>query len=186
MVIQNLNLIIMRIIVLLLVFISPFPLIAQTLFPEKEGKILYEEIYEVEVDKKDIYNKSKMYLVQSFRNAKNVIQIDDPDLGRIVTKGKLNVSFKGGESWSDFITQIDIKDNKFRVRVFDILTEMSVYDFQEVTTGEEKNKIVLKEMKSKLKRKFHELDIIAIDNDIKLFIAGLNVAVNSEDINDDF
>ena len=57
-------------------------------FPNKDGKINYSEVVNVDsVKKEELYNRAKHWLVETFNSAKDVIQIDDKENGEIVGKG---------------------------------------------------------------------------------------------------
>lgn len=114
-------------------FSIPNFLSAQTHFPRKEGKIVYEKVDSLEgFSKEQLFGFSKKWFADTFRNAKNVIQSEDFETGQLIGKGEtgiVNSEYKesGKLIWTDLITstykftiQIDIKDQKYRLRIYDI------------------------------------------------------------------
>jgi hypothetical protein len=106
--------------------IVPIFSFAQPQIPTKEGKAFYEEIDSLpSASKTDLYNKSKVWFVNTFNNANAVIQMDDKDAGIIMGKGI--TSFDAGNIMTGPIRQfinytinINLKDNKCRIQVYDI------------------------------------------------------------------
>lgn len=107
--------------------------------PYKEGRIVYEEIINVEnKSKSDLLVNAKQWFVDYFKSSKDVIQNEDKETGRIIGKGIL---FFYAKTWAmsfkidDKITiQIDCKDNKYRYRLYDIITSS---DYARDSTPEE-------------------------------------------------
>ncbi|MCC8426944.1 DUF4468 domain-containing protein [Mucilaginibacter sp. UR6-11] len=56
--------------------------------PIKDGHVVYEGIVEMPgKPKMDLYNNAKQWFVDCFKSAKDVIQNEDKDQGRIIGKG---------------------------------------------------------------------------------------------------
>nr|WP_294948474.1 DUF4468 domain-containing protein [uncultured Mucilaginibacter sp.] len=96
--------------------------------PLKDSSIVYEEIIQLDstYKKELIYKSVKTWFVNSFKNAKEVIQSEDFSSGRIIGKGSLYIETSAvigqyfGRNCS-FTIQVDIKDAKCRYRIFDLL-----------------------------------------------------------------
>jgi len=74
------------------------------------------------LSRSDIYTRLRTFVAIAFNSAKNVIQMDDKESGKIICKGIMNpilkyrlmgdtVKFKGNVK---FTLQIDVKENKYR------------------------------------------------------------------------
>lgn len=104
----------------ILFFLIPSLLKAQ--LPVKDGKVFYETIDTTSLNKEELYNVSKLWLANTFRDSKSVIEIDNKELGSIVGKG----NFEIGASWMltytvlqcRFNIKIDIKDLKYRIQLY--------------------------------------------------------------------
>lgn len=85
------------------------------------------------LDKAALYNKVYQSLVDIFVNAKNVMQMQDKETGIIVCKGLTEgaFSFSGGIILGNvsgienvvFTLKIQIRDNRYKVDIYDIVTE---------------------------------------------------------------
>lgn len=75
--------------------------------------------------KQELYIIAKSWIANSFKSAKDVIQLDDKESGRIILKGIFNLPVKG--VWTTlydyihFTATIDIKEGKYRI----LFTDMS-------------------------------------------------------------
>lgn len=88
------------------------------------GKITYSEIIKVDsVNSQELYLRAKVWFVHSFVSAKNVIQLDEKESGRIIGKGIFDVSDNNNHNsiiyvpitgTVDFTVEIQIKDEKYR------------------------------------------------------------------------
>ena len=112
----------------LLILLLIFPIISfsQPQMPLKEGKVFYEEIDSLSNGiKADLYNKSKVWFVNTFKSAKAVLQMDDKEAGNIMGKGLTgldigNVMTGSLRSYINYTININLKDNKYRIQVYDI------------------------------------------------------------------
>lgn len=95
--------------------------------PYKDGKIVYESIFEFTGQSKEsLHSFSRIAIADAFVNANYVVQADDDSAGVIVGKGtteyirdfknflKLPRRFK-------FSIRIDSKDGRVRIRIYDIV-----------------------------------------------------------------
>jgi len=97
----------------------------------QDSTILYEHVQDLgqKYSADNLYKTAKTWFVNTFKSSKDVIQSEDAVNGRIIGKGIINLSIKG---WlcnmgivgytCHFTIQIDVKNNKYRCRVYDIGT----------------------------------------------------------------
>lgn len=106
---------------------------SQPQMPIKEGRVFYEDVDSmINISKVDLYNKSKIWFVNTFNNAKAILQMEDKDAGIIMGKGV--AEFDAGNvltgTLRNFITytvNVNVKDNKYRIQIYDIsVTNQSV------------------------------------------------------------
>lgn len=114
----------MKIVLLAFLFI-PFSIKSQELLPVKEGKVVFEQIDSVSgISKNELYSRSKIWLAKEFNSAKAVTELDDKDAGQIIGKGNFvyYYSVLGSKTpWTcSFTIQIDCRDNKARIKFYDI------------------------------------------------------------------
>ena len=81
------------------------------------GKITYSEIIKVDsVNSQELYLRAKIWFVHSFVSAKNVIQLDEKELGRIIGKGLFDVTTslltKTDAGYVEFTVEIQVKDGR--------------------------------------------------------------------------
>lgn len=121
--------------------ILPNLLFGQSHFPRKDGKIVYEKVDSLKgFSKEKLYGFSKKWFADTFKNSKAVIQTEDFETGQIIGKGETyilspEVEVKG-IVFSDvvsgdyrFSVQLDIKDEKYRIRIYDISRIVRVAEY---------------------------------------------------------
>lgn len=87
--------------------------------PMQDGKIFYEHVYQDSgMTKNDLFIKSKDVFLRLFPDTKGVIQDEDKDNGIISGKGYYSVTF----GMTKFTLKILVKDNKYKVQMFDFYT----------------------------------------------------------------
>ena len=66
--------------------------------PKVEGKYEYTEVVQLDTTyKKDVlYKNSKLFFADAFKSAKDVLQYDDREEGKVIGKG--NLSIEGGQA----------------------------------------------------------------------------------------
>ncbi len=130
--------------IILLVFLPLF-VFSQTdttlnKLPYTEGKVVYEKVISINGVSKDvIYTTSKKWIVDSFLSSNtvkqiSVIQTEDKDFGQIIGKGykpifmeenpKPEQTMFGSLLNFYFFVQIDCKDEKFRIRFYDLKRDL--------------------------------------------------------------
>lgn len=155
-----------------LIFI-PALSIAQQQIPLKEGKAFYELIDSMpNVTKADLYNKSKVWFVNTFNSAKSVIQMDDKDAGVIMGKGLTgfdagNIMTGPIKQYINYTINIKLKDNKYRMQIYDIYVSdgmATAYTTEQLLKYPKMNK-------KKIER---------IDNNVQDLIAGFKAAISKK------
>ena len=108
--------------------------------PKVDGKYEYSEVVQLDSTyKKDmLYKNSKLFFADAFKSAKDIIQYDDRDEGKVIGKGNFNI--EGGqavflnyvtEKWIvNFSLELFSKDGKYRYRIYDFNIE-----FRRVASG---------------------------------------------------
>jgi len=106
--------------------------------PIRNGRINYTGIDSVAGASKDVlYLRAKSFLSTVFPNFKDVVKLDDKDLGKITVRGLFKTDAKGGnliKSYQEFyaITNIQVKDGKFKYEITDFIkpsSDIRVPDF---------------------------------------------------------
>jgi hypothetical protein len=112
----------MKTILLLILYVITLNCYSQAL-PTREGKVFYEQVDTATGTKAELYQKAKLWFANAFKDSKSVIQVDDKDNGQIVGKGNFDVPYKYGVNTSaqcNFTVKIDVKDNKYRLQIYNI------------------------------------------------------------------
>lgn len=92
-------------------------------FPENEyGEPEFSEIIDCSLTKGELFQNAKRWAVSTFYDYKEVLQFEEPELGRLIVKGIYkpetlgNVINKESEEFRFTIT-FDFKDNKYRYKI---------------------------------------------------------------------
>jgi len=74
------------------------------------------------ISKNDIYNSTSEWFVKDFSSAKDVIQLNDKETGKIIAKGAYHISptLMIGECWVNFTLTIMMKDGRFKYSFTDL------------------------------------------------------------------
>jgi hypothetical protein len=95
-----------------------------TLIPIKDSTIYYEDVVQVDSNIKsiDLYNKGREWFVETYFDAKSVLQLDDAAGGKMMGKGVYKYSFVNGINVSEitmrFILNLETKDGRYRYRIY--------------------------------------------------------------------
>ncbi|WP_159456082.1 DUF4468 domain-containing protein [Chitinophaga eiseniae] len=129
-----------RILLFIFMLISTRTVIAQTeadgnlgALPTLGGLIFYSGVDSVDgVKKDDLYNRAKSHLSTVFPNFKDVVKLDDKDLGKLVVRGMFTTTPKGNGiivSYIEFIatTTIMVKDGRYRFEISDFVHPVNSY-----------------------------------------------------------
>ena len=132
--------------IIFFLFLSPLHIYSQTDsvstdLPYIDGKIVYEKVVTVNGIKKDIiYATAKKWIVDSFIdkntfNQTSIIKTEDKEVGQIIGKGyKRSIFFEDNPTQQQkmmgtlfnlfFFVQIDCKDEKFRIRFYELKRDL--------------------------------------------------------------
>ena len=92
----------------------------------EEDPVQYQVIESVALSKVDIYRNSLIWITDSFRSARKVIDFKDEDLGIITVRGNLDLKIGWGVYMKfDFEMKIEAKDERYRLTFSDVRGERS-------------------------------------------------------------
>ena len=89
--------------------------------PVREANTTFGEVYKVGASKEQIFNVTKIWIAETFRSAKAVIEYEDKVEGTIIGNGMIPYPCTGlacmsKASWKvPFTMRVDIKDQKFKL-----------------------------------------------------------------------
>lgn len=102
--------------------------------PLKDGKIVYELIDSTAAPKDELYDRVKRILPEYFTTIKDQMELDNKETGEIVLKSTVKITDR---QYMPFTFSIRLKDNKFRLQVYDIKKQSYTgYDGWEVENME--------------------------------------------------
>lgn len=88
----------------------------------------YSEIDSVDATKSELYDRAYTYVVGAFKSAKDVVQLQDRERGKIIAKGKMVIHTMtdtwgnvNGDDYVDFTMTVDVKDGKARCQLSDFV-----------------------------------------------------------------
>lgn len=134
-------------------------------FPMISGDVVYEAVVECDLQKEAIYNNILLWIATAFKSAKNVIQFDDKEAGRLIIKGNFKENVTMGIAsktvTSYFTLQLDVRDQKYRYRFFDMSsrydnTTHSFLEMNQISSGEKKQ---IKTMRGFVKKMVTSADV---------------------------
>jgi len=135
-----------------------------------------------------LYNNAKLFVIKDFKNPKSVIQIDDKENGKIVIKAVMNSNYneKGilgfkFDIWTDFVFQIDLKDNKYRYRISNLFVDFSGDAVNENSSIETIIQKANKQIKAKYKPVVYRSVEQSVDNDILALVESLKKQMDNDD-----
>jgi hypothetical protein len=156
--------------------------------PTKDQKIVYEAVVEIpNKNKLDLYNNAQKWFIDKFNSSKDVIQNQDKEQGQIVGKGIMTTTIKGrmGTPWNfknRVTVQIDCKDNKYRYRIYDIITSLPDGGISETSLEVPFNSLT--NGKWVVSEKYTRSLIENTNTDIKALVSSLKIAMDAK--KDDF
>lgn len=154
------------------------------IFPLKDNVIFYEVIDSTlkGVSKEQLYMRAKTWVIRTFNYPRAVTEMDDRENGIIMGKGAFDyvtpmVQMSIQRGTIKFTFRITVKDNKYRIQVFDLTRESNS------TVSE-----WYQENKTKTKRRYIIKQFEAINDKIKSIIDDflLSIRDNSKANKDDF
>jgi hypothetical protein len=153
------------------------PMFAHAQLPVKDGKVFYEVVDTCSLTKEQLYNKTKLWLANTFNDSKSVIEVDDKENGEIVGKGNFDFTCKYSlvnvNSTCFFTIKIDVKDNKYRLQLYNVYT----------TTGYADNKMSDEEIIKKSKRNPYDKIASQINDGINKLISEYKNNLKKDDAN---
>lgn len=94
----------------------------------EEGVVVFSKIANApNCSASDIYNAAKLYIVETFRSANDVIQLSDSDNHLIVGKGFNYVSsddLLSSSGYLYFTIKIQCKDGRFKIEVYQLMLKL--------------------------------------------------------------
>lgn len=124
------------------------------------------------LSKDEIYKNSKLAIVEIFKDANSVIQIDDKETGEIVGKGfsyfYVNSMGQKIRNTVKFTISISIREKKYRIKIYNIsgYSGISEIPFSIIDCNENYKKRRYKEM------------IDSLDNELKNILSTLKEKIN--------
>lgn len=144
----------------------------------------YTEVVTVEGKNSDqLYSSAREWFAETFKSAKDVLQMDDPVAGKLIGKGMGDINVKAGmvpvTLDYEFQVKIFVKDGRYKYTIDNIAT---VSDG--VKTNYEEFEQAKEKFKNKKKRVAYFNSILnGIDSDMKKLIASLNSKMNGDEDN---
>lgn len=131
---------------------------SQGVFPVKDGKVVYEHVDSSAVGTAAaLYNRAKLWVANSFKDSKSVIQIDDKETSTIVGKGNFEVVQTMTPYIIRFSFEINTKENKYRIRFYDITSTQDTQMGREKTAESLNKASGFGNVKEKINKRFESL-----------------------------
>lgn len=110
---------------LLLVLLLPLMCFSQDI-PTKDGKVFYEQVDSLDgIAKAELFNRSKVWFVNTFKSANAVLQLEDKETGNLM--GKAITNYEAGNLFSGpstshvhYTININVRDGKCRIQLYDL------------------------------------------------------------------
>lgn len=146
------------------------------MFPVKDNKVIFEKVDSSRLQANEIYNLVKVWIAKNFVSANNVIQHDQAP-NKIIGKGIFKFNNKGGGSLGIvtvfFTIDVSIKDNKYRIRLYDFLvTNSCSSDIENPIEN-----VHVKTYTGLMKKYFYNAELI-IKNKSEEILRDLSIAIN--------
>jgi len=173
---------------------TPFEIVCLGMpdIPKEEGEIIYQRVFEIDSDKKNLHGIALKYIGESYKSAKSVIDINDSESGLILVKGTFIRPYSRyyrKTSMMDMIAEtshnlkFEIKDNRIRVSIYNLSTKINdsnPSDFKEfITAYNSKDGLSEEEEDFRFKANIG-LVLNIIHNDVIAFMEGINVYFEKE------
>ncbi|GAB2528122.1 DUF4468 domain-containing protein [Rufibacter soli] len=188
-----------KLILFIAVALTPLLTTAQEKYPElpqKDGVITYEGVVDMgESKSKDIlYKAARQWFVETYKDANAVLQMDDKADGKLIGKGLHPYSFVNGVNISEvklsFIVNIDVKDGKYRYKLYSFSGENKNSSLLSSTAAPSVYKINYDEEYKLLKegkRPGYRGKIVSgLHNEAEAIIASLNSAMKKAEASTDW
>ncbi len=104
-----------------LLFISS-TVFGQDSIPIIDGKFKYVKIIEVDsTNKNELYNRTKIWITEVYKQPEKVIILDDKESGNVITKSIIYSWLSGTYHNVYCTTKIYLKDNKIKIEITDFI-----------------------------------------------------------------
>lgn len=95
---------------------------------DENGKVLFSEVIQADSMKATtLYGNAKLWFANTFKSAKDVIQVDDKEAGRVVGKAWQDIYIKvlGMPSQTKlwFSISVQVKDGRYKIEMYDLKYE---------------------------------------------------------------
>jgi len=109
----------------LLILIS-FNSLAQLPIDSATQKFTYSGVVEVDGDKNELYMRARAWFVSMYKDADQVIQLEDKESGKIIGKGRFDVVWQMGVARKiKHTVEMDFKDGKYRYKITNFMVYFS-------------------------------------------------------------
>lgn len=87
------------------------------------SKFQYQDVVILDstVSKSDIYSYCKAWIAINYKQAKDVIQLDDSTSGKIIVKGNIPITYYTSAAWVNHMLIIEMKDGRYRYTLTDFV-----------------------------------------------------------------
>jgi hypothetical protein len=180
----------------LIALLFSLPAFAQIDLPTKDGVIAYEGIIKVDSTQKaiDLYRKGREWFVNTYVDAKEVLQLDDKADGKLIGKGAYKYSFVNGINVSQvrlrFILNLDVKDGRYRYRIYTFSGENTNTSMLGGANATQLRTIDYDKSYEALKKgdrvKYNTKILEGLDTQVKVIVASLEKAMMAKGSKDDF
>ena len=88
------------------------------ILPLENGNVVYTEVVKVDsLNKKELYNRVKKWVVLKYKSANDVIQLDDKEDGIIIGKGNFGIKYYSRKPTIEHTLQIETKDGRYKYTI---------------------------------------------------------------------
>lgn len=82
-----------------------------------------EKIFEINLTKEQIFDKSILWIAENFKSAKSVLEIQDKTNGKIIGNSNFDIPYLMSSATINFTISIDIKDGKYRITYTNLIID---------------------------------------------------------------
>jgi hypothetical protein len=88
------------------------------ILPLENGSVIYTEVVKVDsLNKKELYNRAKKWVVLKYKSANDVIQLDDKEDGIIIGKGNFGIKYYSRRPTINHTLQIETRDGRYKYTI---------------------------------------------------------------------
>ena len=88
------------------------------ILPLENGNVVYTEVVKVDsVNKKELYNRAKKWVVLKYKSANDVIQLDNKEDGIIIGKGNFGIRYYSRKPTIEHTLQIESRDGRYKFMI---------------------------------------------------------------------